>query len=298
MNGYELSRRWFDFAFENKECKARHIALYLWIVELNNRLGWKKQFGIPTHDTMEGLSIGNKGTYLKTLKDLEIWGFIEIVQASKNQYQSCIIELCRIKSEPALATALDTALIQHSFLPVQNRNGIDTGTITSIDTSIGSSTVPIVKQLNLETIKPINQETIANRDEIKEGFVPPQKEEVNPPPKVARKGSSKFDPLIVDLPFEGDDFKKVWSDWIIHRKQKRSSLTEKSVIEQLKLLSCYTETVAIKMILKSITSGWLGIFPIKETGNGNQLNQSNPVDGVSERLKGAWELLAEHHKNN
>ena len=87
MTGYELSRKWFDFAFEKKEAKTQHTALYLWIIELNNRLGWKVEFGLPTNGTMEGLSIGNKNTYLSALKDLKDWGFIDIIRESKNQYQ-------------------------------------------------------------------------------------------------------------------------------------------------------------------------------------------------------------------
>lgn len=139
MNWYELSRRFFDFSFENYQCWVYHIALFMWIIELNNRLWWKKQFWLPTRDTMEWLWIGNKNTYYSTIKDLVSWWFIKIIQESKNQYQSTIIEICYIKSEPALMTALDTALIQHWY---QQWTGIDT------------SSVPIDKQVNKETNKP------------------------------------------------------------------------------------------------------------------------------------------------
>jgi len=145
MNGYDLSRQWFDFAFEKTECKVQHTALYLWIVELNNRLGWKKEFGLPTNATMEGLGIGNRGTYSKTLSDLKDWGFIEIVQESKNQYQSCIIKLCLFNSEQAERQALDQALVRHS---IKQSSGIDT--------SIASSTVRIDKPRNNETNKPLD----------------------------------------------------------------------------------------------------------------------------------------------
>lgn len=119
FNGYELTRVWFDWAFEKKEAKVIHTALYLWIVELNNKLAWKKEFGLPTTATMEGLSIGNKNTYLSTLRDLKTWGFIEIISESKNQYQACIISLCYVKS--------DTALIQHC---IRHCNGTIHGTDT------------------------------------------------------------------------------------------------------------------------------------------------------------------------
>ena len=140
-NGYDLSRRWFDFAFENAEAKCQHTALFMWIIELNNRLGWKEQFGLPTHATMEGLHIGNKSTYINALRDLAKWNFIQIVSESKNQYASTVVSLCRSKKATAQVTALDTALIQQS-------NDIDTGS------------VPIDKQRNQETKKQRNQETI------------------------------------------------------------------------------------------------------------------------------------------
>lgn len=139
MTWYELSRKLFNFSFDNYKCWVYHIALFMWIIELNNRLWWKKQFWLPTKDTMEWLHIGNKNTYYSTLKDLVEWWFITIIQESKNQYQSTIIEICCVESEPALMTALDTALIQHWHQQ---------------STSIDTSSVPIDKQINNETTKP------------------------------------------------------------------------------------------------------------------------------------------------
>jgi hypothetical protein len=153
-NGYDLSRKWFDFAFEHSEVKCQHTALFMWIIELNNRLGWKEQFGLPTNATMEGLHIGNKRTYLAAVEDLCKWGFIEIIKESKNQYSSTLISICRSKKATALHTALDTALIQHS-------NGIDT--------SIEHSTAPIDKQRNQETKKQRNNRVV---------FTPPSENDI------------------------------------------------------------------------------------------------------------------------
>jgi hypothetical protein len=145
MNGYNLSRWWFNFAFDKKEAKVQHTAIFMWCIELNNRLGWKSEFGIPTQDTMEGLSIGNKATYINALRDLHDWGFIEIIKESKNQYQACVIKICSEKCCNENATPLDSALIQHS---TQHSNGIGSGT--------GVSTVPIDKQVNKQTKKQVN----------------------------------------------------------------------------------------------------------------------------------------------
>jgi len=143
MKGYELSRYWFDFSFENPEAKTIHTAIFMWVVELNNRLGWKAQFGLPTRDTCEGLSIGNKTTYNTALKDLHSWGFITIIKESKNQYQSCIISInekkCRVKN----VSALDRALLRHCESTVGG-------------TSAGTATID--KPINHETSKPINKE--------------------------------------------------------------------------------------------------------------------------------------------
>lgn len=153
MNGYQLTRKWFDFAFDNKEAKSHHTALYCWCVELNNRLGWKQEFGLPTIATMEGLSIGNKNTFLDALKDLVKWKFIEVIQESKNQNSSRIIRLCHSENATALYTALDSAIIQQC-------------------NSTDADTVPIVKQLNQETIKPLNIK------KAKSEFIAPTFEEV------------------------------------------------------------------------------------------------------------------------
>jgi len=150
MNGYELSRNWFSFSFDNYKCKTQHTALFFWIVELNNRFGWKKQFSLRTNEALETLSIGNKNTYLSALRDLDEWGFIKIISPSKNQNQACIVEISRIKSDTTLHTTLDTALIQR---------GNDTAYDTAYDTA--SSTDPIDKQVNKETIKQGNNETIS-----------------------------------------------------------------------------------------------------------------------------------------
>ena len=137
MNGYDLTRQWFDFAFEKPECKVQHTAIYCWIVELNNRMGWKEQFGLPSQATIEGLSIGDKRTYLNALRDIAEWGFIEIVQEAKNQFQSCIIKICHSEITPAPTTALDTALLRQNSDTTHSRTPID-------------------KPLNKETKKPIN----------------------------------------------------------------------------------------------------------------------------------------------
>lgn len=139
MNGYNLIRSWYDFKFENpSKAKAIHSDMYCYIVDLWNRLGQKKEFGLPTSVTMELLGIGSYNTFKKTLDDLIQFGFIKIISESKNQHQSKIVALSEI--DKATDKALDKA-----------------NTIAS-----DKATDTIDKQLNNKTNKQINNASLFN----------------------------------------------------------------------------------------------------------------------------------------
>lgn len=112
MNSYELSRAFVDFSFENpSKIKPNHYALYFFSIEHCNRLGWKKEFGLPTTMAMEAIGIKSYNTYINTFNDLEKFGFFKIIERSKNQYSSNIIAL--LKNDKAHDKALDKAFIKH-----------------------------------------------------------------------------------------------------------------------------------------------------------------------------------------
>lgn len=95
-NGYKLSRRWFDFAFENQDkVSPTHAALWFWIIELKNRLGWMDKFGLPTTYSMSAIGVKNYKTFKKVLNDLVLWKFIRIVTKSRNQHQATVIALVK-----------------------------------------------------------------------------------------------------------------------------------------------------------------------------------------------------------
>jgi hypothetical protein len=113
MNGYDLSRQWFNFRYENRDkVRAIHSELYFYIVDLWNRLGQKDSFGLPTNVTMECLGVGSYSTFKNALQDLVDFGFVKIVKESKNQHYSRIIALT--KSDKATVKALDKATIKAS----------------------------------------------------------------------------------------------------------------------------------------------------------------------------------------
>lgn len=141
ITGYELSRNFFDWCFENSEkINPNHTALYFFILEHCNRLGWKTVFGLPSGVAMEAIGIRSHNTYIKTLNDLISFGFVKMVEKSKNQYTANIVALSKINK--AHDKALDEALIKHYTKQSES-------TIQSIDS--------IIKQItkNKEPIKPL-----------------------------------------------------------------------------------------------------------------------------------------------
>ena len=145
MNSYELSRKWFDWCFENTELiTPNHTALYFFCIEHCNRLGWKKNFGLPTTMAKEAIGIRSYNTYIKTLNDLVAFGFVKMVEKSKNQYSSNIIALSNFNK--AVNKALDKAFIKHATKQSES-------TVQSID----SIDKPI-------TTKPLKPETIYYRE--------------------------------------------------------------------------------------------------------------------------------------
>lgn len=167
MTIYELSRNFWDFAFENpSKIKPAHCAIYFFAIEHCNRLGWKREFGFPASMVIEAIGVKSYGLYKKTLDDLIEFGFIKIIQYSKNQYSSNIIALTsNIKAQ---SKALDKALSKHSLKHSQSIVSIDIQEETNIPITNKQETN---KQNFLlifsEAEKPIIEKWINFRKEIK-----------------------------------------------------------------------------------------------------------------------------------
>ena len=156
MNGYELSRNWFDFCFDNPDkVKPNHTALYFFTVEHCNRLGWKPKFGLPTEMAKEAIGIKSYNTYKATLNDLIDFGFIIMIERSKNQYSANIIALSNFDKalDKAPDKALDKALIKH--MTKQGESTVQ---------STGESIDSINKQYNKEQLNQL----IDCSDQVKE----------------------------------------------------------------------------------------------------------------------------------
>jgi len=153
MNGYELSRNFTNWAFENPEkIKTIHYAVYFFAIEHCNRLGGKKKFGFPSQMTMEAIGVKKHQTYSKALNDLIEWGFLMMVEKSKNQYSANIISISAVpKKGKARGKALDKAWTKHGAK--QGR-------------STGQSKDNITKPINQQTNKPYTSEEMEIKIEV------------------------------------------------------------------------------------------------------------------------------------
>lgn len=131
MNSFALSRFFWDFAFENTgKIKPIHTAIYFFAVEHCNRLGWKRNFGLPTSMVLEAITVKSYSVYKSAFDDLVEFGFFEVIQYSKNQYSSNIIALKENykANNKASIKALDKAMIKHAAKQTQS-NGQSSGSI-------------------------------------------------------------------------------------------------------------------------------------------------------------------------
>lgn len=145
-NGYNCSRLIFNWSFENPEkSNPTVVSLYLFFVEVNNRLNWKPTFGITANECMNAIGISSYNTYKKAFDLLVEIDFVKVIKPSVNQYQCNIIALSYFKK--ALNTPLDNAIIMHS-----TKQSESTQQITS----------NIHKQLNKETTKQLNNKNKKN----------------------------------------------------------------------------------------------------------------------------------------
>jgi virulence-associated protein VapD len=139
MDIYKLYRAFWDFAFENPEkIKPNEVAVYCFAIEHCNRLGWKKKFGFPTTMVMEAVGIKSYSVYRTSLIKLVDYGFIEMVESSRNQYSANIIALkenYKANSE-ANYEALDKALVKH----VSKQHQSTLQSIDSIDKQVYNNT--------------------------------------------------------------------------------------------------------------------------------------------------------------
>jgi len=114
INGYSLTRKWYDFARENpNKTKPVHHAIINWLIQLNNELLWVENFAVPTYHSMSVIGVSSYNTYKKAFKELVDWGFIIPITKSKNQYNPNIIALSKIdEAKQSALSIIDEAQLK------------------------------------------------------------------------------------------------------------------------------------------------------------------------------------------
>lgn len=110
INGYSLTRRWFDYSLVNAgKTTPVHGILFLWIVELFNRNRWRELVFMAKDEAMTEIGVKDYRTFWRALHDLEAWGFISIVGKAKNQHTTTIIKIsCAYASNASAEGGTDT----------------------------------------------------------------------------------------------------------------------------------------------------------------------------------------------
>lgn len=246
MTGYELSRNWFDWAFENPDLNTpTHTALYMWFIEKWNRCGQKDKISITTSESMEVLAISSRNTFGKVFKDLCEWGFINVITDSKNQYSCKVISLAQkmCKQDESIDKALDKALIKQSIKQ-------DESTLSSTDTINKQSNKVTIEQSN-KVYKEISKEIFEARilELEKENQLLKEKKKKSS----SGGGAAKFD-FKQALINEGVE-ESIASDFMLVRKEKKAPSTETAF--KLILNECERNQFSINEAIKTcINKNW------------------------------------------
>ena len=277
MNVYNLSRNFWNWAFENPDkIKPNHSALYFFAIEHCNRLGWKEKFGFPTSMAMEAVGIKSYNTFITTLKELVDYGFVKMIEKSKNQYSANIIALSEF--DKADDKALDEAMIKHTTKQSES-------TVQSTSESIDSINKQTYNTTNIQTYKSTEAEA-SNEFSEKETENPQSQIDdtlsVNPETKEAKKVAPKKVTEILHIP---EDFISLWNDWTEYRKLRKFKpyaglKYEQMAVDKLLELSGCDPIIASKILQNTFTNNYQGFFPLKENQNGNSNTaQSNSNSG-------------------
>jgi hypothetical protein len=120
--GYSVKNRMWDKIIDNpdKQITPSAIVLYEYICYLWNKLGKPMKFSLPTSHTMEMTRIRSASTYRAAFEGLLDWGFIQLIQESKNQHTARVIAVSKNDIAPDLAP--DTPTNEAGDMPPDNIN--------------------------------------------------------------------------------------------------------------------------------------------------------------------------------
>lgn len=247
MNGYIASNAWYRFVEGNKrKIKPIHSAVIHWCYAVANENKWANEFQLPTIEACEMIGITDRETFHKALKDLVTFGAIKILQESTGRYVARWVSV-NLPDFYRPNFSEGTTVGKPEGNTEGTGEGIPDGSTTNTKDKETKELKNFIKLINADRV---DFESVSFESVI---------EKKQPSPKLAAKGSPKFDPSMVDLPFTGKEFSVAWLAWIKHRQEIKKPLTETAVDQQLKKLSGFDEPTATAIILQTVEKGWQGI---------------------------------------
>jgi hypothetical protein len=69
--------------------------------------------------------------------------------------------------------------------------------------------------------------------------------------------------IFENLPYDSEEFKEAWNDWVKHREWMKEPLSPMAIKRQFRFLLAMGEKDAIRSIDNSINNNWTGLFPVK-----------------------------------
>ncbi len=242
MDIFKLYRTFWNWCFENpSKIKPTHIAIYSFAIEHCNRLGWKKEFGFPTTMAMEAIGVRSYSVYKNHLDELVDFGFLEMIEISKNQYSANIIALKENYKahDKATVKALDKALIKHTSKQVES-------TCQSID-SIDKQRTKNKEQGTSNQTSKNSSDSISTKFEINKDWA--------------------------EVVFDWLEYKKE------RRETYKSDRSIKSFITKLRNLSGDHPAVAREIVEQSFANNYAGVFGLKkQITNGKDRRDSETAD--------------------
>ena len=95
---YRLTDLFHRFCFhileqEQGRMKAAHVGMYFYLLNLNRKMKWNRNVGVPTAKAMKMLSIKSDDTFYKFRDELIGLGLIELVHASTSKVRASVFTL-------------------------------------------------------------------------------------------------------------------------------------------------------------------------------------------------------------
>jgi hypothetical protein len=92
MNGYQLTKQYFAFAAANPGATTPGMcALFMWLVEVNNRSRFTQNFFFNAEDAGYACGMQSRKTVWKYLVQLEVAGLVLVVYKSNNQERPSVL---------------------------------------------------------------------------------------------------------------------------------------------------------------------------------------------------------------